>query len=122
MTDKGPETKPRAYAVTSGKRARAPNKRRAAVALGNAERRLADPSPEPQTPDLTGRFEDTAGPIMMQINQAGSHLECWLVDYRTKILRSSKASGRATSCSRCTAATRRPKSGASSSWPRPRPC
>ena len=37
----------------------------------------APAQPEPNEPDLTGRYEDTEGKITFQINHAGRHIECW---------------------------------------------
>lgn len=79
------EMKPRGYfppdRVAPGRKGR-----RHVIHVGRAERRLADPAPEPSTPDLTGRYQDGAaqgvgdGPqFLMHINQAGKHIEGLMV-------------------------------------------
>src|SRR5690606_24456275 len=69
------ELEPRAFAATREKKGATPNRRRAALATGSAERRLADPQPDPQTPNLTGRFEDSASRITMQIIRGGNKVK-----------------------------------------------
>lgn len=79
------ELKPLGYSKTT---AGAPTStaRRAAIAVGNSERRLADPVPDPADPRVVGRYERDDALATLQINQAGSFIVCWLVDYTTKAL------------------------------------
>lgn len=56
--------------------------RRAAIAVGNSERRLADPAPDPTDPRVVGRYERDDALETLQVNQAGSFIVCWHVDPR----------------------------------------
>jgi len=46
-------------------------------------RRLARSDPDPQTPLLTGRYEEDDADFTLNINQAGKHLECWMAEVLT---------------------------------------
>lgn len=53
------------------------------VYVAQSNRRRADPRPDPQEPRVTGRYQDPPGHFVLQINQAGSHIECWLAEVLT---------------------------------------
>lgn len=80
------EAKPSAYTRTPVRQVPPPKKRRPVVPVGNADRQLAAPAPDPQSPNITGRYETDDDAFTLQINQAGRQLQCWLVDYKTKVL------------------------------------
>lgn len=81
-----PEVKGKGYPHTGGIAASS-RRGRPATQLGQAERRLAAPDPDSPGIDITGRYEGSFGEFTIQVNQAGSHIECWLVDYKTKAFR-----------------------------------
>jgi outer membrane protein OmpA-like peptidoglycan-associated protein len=53
------------------------------VYIAAENRRLADPRPDPQSPRITGRYQDKAGTFTFLINQAGKHIECFLAEVLT---------------------------------------
>ena len=79
------EVKPLAYPKT-GTPARSASRRRAVVAVGNAERRIDAAAPDQQAPQITGRYERDDSLATLQLNQAGDFIVCWHVDYVSKAL------------------------------------
>ncbi len=79
------EVKPLAYPKTATP-ARPASRRRAVVAVGNADRRVDAPAPDQQPPQITGRYERDDSLATLQLNQAGDFIVCWHVDYVTKVL------------------------------------
>lgn len=51
--------------------------------LARARRSLAPAQPDPQTPKIGGRWQDESGKFNAMINQAGSHIECWVTPAST---------------------------------------
>ena len=56
----------------------APKRKR--TVLARRRRELAPAVPDPQSPNITGRYQDEEGYFTLAINQAGSHIECWLAE------------------------------------------
>ena len=79
------EVKPLAYPKT-GAPAKPGSRRRAVVAIGNADRRVDAAAPDQQAPQLTGRYERDDSLATLQLNQAGDFIVCWHVDYVSKVL------------------------------------
>jgi outer membrane protein OmpA-like peptidoglycan-associated protein len=83
------EVKPRQY-VGAGQKppplAHRNGPTRAVVRIAPADRRVEEPRPDPQTPDITGRYQsdgarDQPGKpaFLLHVNQAGKHIEALLV-------------------------------------------
>ena len=53
------------------------------VRVRRRDARLADPTPDRITTDITGGWEED-GVATLRVNRAGEHIEGWLQDYRTK--------------------------------------
>lgn len=80
------ESKPAAYVRKQGRNVQKATGKRSPVPVARADRRLAPPSPDPQFDNVTGRYETDDDLFTLQVNQAGRHLEAWLVEYSTKKL------------------------------------
>jgi outer membrane protein OmpA-like peptidoglycan-associated protein len=51
--------------------------------LGRARRTLAPAAPDVQTPAIGGRWQEDQGRFNAMINQAGTHIECWITPAST---------------------------------------
>lgn len=60
------------------------------LSLGRARRALASPKPDPASPDVCGRWQEESGQFVMLINQAGSHVECWLAPNSSASVRTNR--------------------------------
>jgi outer membrane protein OmpA-like peptidoglycan-associated protein len=81
-----PQAKAPAFEIKPGRytdRSVATGRRNQTALVGRERRVLAAPNPDPQAPDITGRYQDTAGSFTVAINQAGSHIECWVGEVLT---------------------------------------
>jgi outer membrane protein OmpA-like peptidoglycan-associated protein len=55
-----------------------PGHKKARVVIARHDRRRDDPHPDPQSPRLTGRYESLTFDLTVQINQAGTHVHCFV--------------------------------------------
>jgi outer membrane protein OmpA-like peptidoglycan-associated protein len=76
------EVKPQSYLDAKGDKQSVPSSssQRYRILIAKQQRRLDEAHPDPQTPYITGCYEENDETFILNINQAGSHIEGWLVE------------------------------------------